>query len=474
MLRSVRARLTLWYLVVLSLVLIPLSWGVAVLLSSSIYERIDTRLISTLQSVTAVLTRAEPENPEDIQTMTRKLESLQFPNQTIAILDSAGRLLFQRSAPGGPLLRLPRFEAIDKIESPRFYELEESKPDMDDSCRGVFQRVQHGESSDSSVVLVTESLEALTEQLELVQNLLLVFVPSTLVFAGTGGWLLVRRSLAPVVMMAERAQRISVENLNQRLPVSKSHDEFGHLASAFNALLDRLSDSICRQREFMADASHELRTPVSVIRTASGVTLQREHREEAEYREALRIVEQETRRLTRIVEDMFTLARADAGHPALRNTEFYLNELVADAARGAAVVAAGKSIRIETAILIDEAPFRGDEALLRQLIGNLLDNAIRHTPEHGTVSISLESQESHYLISVKDTGNGIPADIRPHIFERFYRGDKARSRAESTFGAGAGLGLPIARWIAEAHRGSLELQHSDETGSTFAASLPYL
>src|SRR5262249_22564472 len=151
-LRSVRARLTLWYLVVLSLVLIPLSWGVAVLLSSSIYERIDTRLISTLQSVTAVLTRADPENPEDIQTMTRKLESLRFPNQTIAILDSFGRLLFQRSAPGGPLLRLPRFEAIDKIESPRFYELEESKPDMDDSCRGVFQRVQHGESSDSSVV----------------------------------------------------------------------------------------------------------------------------------------------------------------------------------------------------------------------------------------------------------------------------------------------------------------------------------
>ena len=271
--------------------------------------------------------------------------------------------------------------------------------------------------------------------------------------------------------MAERAQRISVENLDQRLPTANPRDELGRLAATFNELLARLSNSFAQQRQFMADASHELRTPLSVIGTTSAVMLQREDRGKSEYREALTIVDQQVRRLTRVVDDIFMLARADAGHPALQITGFYLDELLVETARGAAVLASRKNLQLEVPVL-SEAPFRGDEGLLRQMIGNLLDNAIRHTPERGEVRIALKSCDTEYVITVTDTGSGIAPDVQPQIFKRFYRADKARSRTNTNGEGGAGLGLPIARRIAEAHQGRLELQHSDETGSTFVVCLP--
>jgi two-component system OmpR family sensor kinase len=316
-----------------------------------------------------------------------------------------------------------------------------------------------------------QSLEALDDQLELLQDFLLIVVPLIMLLAGLGGWVLARRSLAPVLAMSERASRISADKLDQRLEVVNPRDELGRLAATFNDLLERLGKSFAQQRQFMADASHELRTPLSAIRTAAAVTLQRLERDPGEYREALAIVEQEARRLTRIVEDMFLLARADAGHPSLQNTRFYLDELLAESARAAAVLASQKKVVFDAAPLV-EAPFFGDEALLRQMMWNLLDNALKHTPEGGRVGVALESHDSHYVITVTDSGRGIPAEIQPRIFERFYRADEARVRTETAVESGAGLGLPIARWIAEVHGGRLELRRSDPTGSTFVVHLP--
>src|SRR6185436_13138843 len=215
------------------------------------------------------------------------------------------------------------------------------------------------------------------------------------------------------------------------------------LATTFNALLARLNAAFARQHQFMTDTSHELRTPLSVIHTAAGVTLEREHRGEDEYRDALKVIDEQTRRLTRIVEDMFTLTRADAGSHPLRQTKFYLDELLAEAARAAAVLAAHKGVIIDVASS-PETPYYGDEDLLRRMILNLLDNAIKHTPPGGVIRIRLKRQEAKYLITIADTGTGIPAEAQPHIFERFYRADKARARAETDNGSGAGLGLAIA------------------------------
>ncbi|HXG68451.1 MAG TPA: ATP-binding protein, partial [Blastocatellia bacterium] len=260
--------------------------------------------------------------------------------------------------------------------------------------------------------------------------------------------------------------------LGQRLPVANPRDELGRLATTFNELLARLNAAFAQQRQFMADASHELRTPLSVMRTAAEVTLEQPHREEKEYRDAVKMIDEQTRRLTRIVEDMFTLARADAGRYPLRQSSFYLDELLAETARAGGVLAANKNVTVEVADS-GEALVYGDEDLLRQMILNLLDNAIKNTPPGGAVRASLTRQQEKCLITITDSGPGIPVEARPHIFERFYRADKARSRSEAANGGGgAGLGLAIARWIAEAHKGNLELASSGPDGSTFIAAIP--
>jgi heavy metal sensor kinase len=469
--RSVRARLTLWYVGTLGVVLIVFSAGVYLLLARNLYDRLDARLASTLHAAATALNPALTGPAVDVQAVNRALEELRFPNQSVALLDATGQVIAQRTGPGGPALRLPA-GPHEAFESVRFYELEESEPDKDDSCRGAVQRISQGATSAAYELVVVHSVEPLSDQLDLVLNFLYVVVLVSLILAGAGGWFLAHRSLAPVVAMTERVQRISAENLEQRLEISNPEDEIGRLASTFNDLLARLRSSFAQQQQFMTDASHELRTPLSAIRTASAVTLEREDREKSEYREALRIVEQEARRLTRIVEDMFLLARADAGHPSLRHTKFYLDELLNETARAAAVLAGQKHLQVITPAL-PEAPFWGDEGLLRQMLWNLLDNAIKYTPEGGQVKLALELRDSEYVVSVTDTGSGIPCEAQANIFERFSRGDQARSRGETAGEGGAGLGLPIARWIAEAHRGRLVLQRSDATGSTFAVFLPH-
>jgi signal transduction histidine kinase len=245
------------------------------------------------------------------------------------------------------------------------------------------------------------------------------------------------------------------------------------LAETFNELLARLNVSFDQQRQFMADASHELRTPLSVMQTTTQVTLGQTQRAESEYRDALALIDAQLRRLARIVADMFTLARADAGHRPLEMTDFYLDELLVETVSAAQVLGgrSGVNVTLQTPA---ETPYCGDEGLLRQMILNLLDNAIKHTPPKGTVNVQLAQRENAVELAVADTGTGILPEAQPHIFERFYRVDAARSRSASTptNGSGAGLGLSIARWVAEAHHGQLELQHSGPEGSVFVATLP--
>jgi len=285
-----------------------------------------------------------------------------------------------------------------------------------------------------------------------------------------GGYFLARKSLAPVVAMSSQAGRIGAANLHERLAVPNEKDELGHLALSFNSLLDRLDESFERQRRFMADASHELRTPVAILRGEAEVSLSRPVRAPEEYRESLTVLHGEAQRLTQIVEDLFTLTRADAGQYPLTTRDFYLEELVADGVHSARTLALAKNIKL-TCEITQELPIHADESLLRRMILNLLDNAIKYTSANGSVSVACILSGKEYAVSITDTGPGIPTELQPRIFERFFRADKARSRSE-TDGSGAGLGLSIARWIAEAHLGRLELTRSDASGSTFTVFLP--
>jgi signal transduction histidine kinase len=221
----------------------------------------------------------------------------------------------------------------------------------------------------------------------------------------------------------------------------------------------------------MADASHELRTPVAILRNEAEIVLAREERALDEYRAALVIVKGEGVKLTRIVDDLFLLARADAGEQPLRPVELYLDELASDIVRGLRSLAQTRETSVELATE-GEAPYRGDEDLLRRLLSNLIENAIKYASPGGHVRTSVRSGPHSYIVTVSDDGPGIAPDFQPHIFERFFRADKSRSRSNHDTG-GAGLGLSIARWVAEAHGGKLDLVHSDPGGSEFQLTLPW-
>lgn len=467
MLDSVRARLTLWYVLVLALVLIVLGGGVYALLAHTVRDRFDAGLREAVAAMAVELARERQEGESERQAAKSTVEELYFPQQALAIFDARGELIAEKPAPGDLHAAFPPPSVAIDSEVIRFFSLSPG----DTRPNAAAQRLTTPPSGTSYVLVAAQSAAGTRTELAMLQRVFLVAVPLTLALAAAGGWFLARKALAPVAAMSERARRITAQNLDERLPVSNPRDELGRLAAVFNDLLTRLSASFQSQRQFMADASHELRTPLSVMRTAAEVTLEKDHRDEDEYRDALAMIGEQSRRLTRLVDDMFTLAQSDAGWRSLQMSDFYLDEVLAEAGRSASVLAARKGVELETNA-VAEAPFRGDEGLIRQLFLNLLDNAIKHTPVGGRVGLHLQRHSNDYVIEVSDTGPGIPEEARAHIFERFFRADKARPHSENGNGVGAGLGLSIARWIAEAHDGRLELQRSAETGSTFVITLP--
>jgi signal transduction histidine kinase len=271
--------------------------------------------------------------------------------------------------------------------------------------------------------------------------------------------------------MAARASEIGASTLHERLPVTTPGDELGGLATVINDLLDRLEKSFAQQRRFMADASHELRTPAAILRTEADVTLSRATRAEDEYRASLGVMQDASRRLTRIVDDLFLLARADAGHLVVRAENLFLEDVVLDAVRGIRPIADQRAVRVELHDMA-EAPVHGDADLLGRLVLNLLDNAVKFSPAGAAVDVDLSRDDASGIVTVTDAGAGIPPDAQARIFERFYRVDAARSRVEASTTSGAGLGLAIARRIAEAHGGALQLVESQPGRTTFRATLP--
>lgn len=322
------------------------------------------------------------------------------------------------------------------------------------------------------IFVFANSLRDQEQALEQAREAFYIAIPIALVIASLGGYFLARKSLAPVVVMGERAAQIGASNLDERIPVPENNQELGRLAGIFNQLLARLDQSFAQQKRFMADASHELRTPVAVICGESEVTLSQEGRDPAELRESLAIVNDEGRRLTRMVEDLFTLARADAGEYPLVLADFYLDESVNECVRSVRSLATQKGLEVSYQPPAKEIPFRGDEALIQRMVLNLVYNAIKYTPAHGRVQVTVRQNQNKSEIVISDTGPGIPAAAQAHVFERFYRVDKARSRDESLNGSGAGLGLPIAKWVAELHGGTIVLDKTNRQGAAFVISLP--
>lgn len=449
---SLRARLTIWYTVALLVVLCLFGANVLWQQRRIGFRRVDRELEALTATLVNVVQDELNEQDDLVTAATEATSTVTAPGRALAIADADGKVLGAR----WNHLDLPDPLATGDEPSVRTME-----------SNGVAWRVHtrpHAFGNRTLVLVVASPVaDVLREQRE-VQEAMLIGIPIVLLLAAAGGLWLASVGLRPITDMAGRAARIAPTGLED-LGQTDRTDELGQLATAFNDLVARLRATLQTQRQFMADASHELRTPVSVVRATSDVMLSRDHRDEPEYREALAIVGGQAQRLGRLVEDMLVLARADAGGYPLRPVDLYLDEVVAECRRAVDVLATERGVAIRAAGAPD-IPFRGDEDLLRRLVLNVLQNAVQHTPMGGSVAVDIHQEPEAVRIRVTDEGPGIPAGDQQRIFDRFVQLDAARR------GQGAGLGLPIARWIAEAHKGTLVLEHSGPGGSTFCVWLP--
>ncbi len=448
MIRSLRLRLTAWYVAFFSLLFLLFSLFLYNVLARSLESRLDQTLASEAEVTAGLLTDELEEMHGDVPAAAAEAVSeMRVKGSVVAIFRDSRMLSASGPVPAAELAALARRTQADAVVPAR-------------GARVAVHRM------DRYSILAYGPVAPIIANLQAVREALLFGAPVMVLLAGLGGYLVATRSMAPLRWMAEQSRQISGSSLHRRLEIGNAAEELEVLAASFNELLARLDQSFESMRRFVADASHELRTPLSVIRGEADVALSQE-RGASEYREALAVVLDESRRLSRLVDDLLNLARADAGRVRLQVSDFYFNELLAECCRTLGPLAAARQVRLECPAGPD-IPFRGDEQLLRRLILNLVDNAIRYTPAPGRVAVTLQAEEHGVQLRVSDTGPGIPPDAAPHVFERFYRVDRARSREDGGFG----LGLSIVKWIVETHHGAVELDTRPEQGSTFTVTLP--
>ena len=506
---SVRFRLTLWNAAILALLLGGFAYTSWVTLGNVMDGRRDTEvsvsalaIAQTIQNERArALARGEDPRPE---VLSDSLQRLRAGDVEVYIVDQkASRVVAasrraERHLPRGTPLAKPELGSgktavplanRDTLVLPLHVRelLNTAKFSKDPilssivvngtNYRAAIMRIAQGKGDGEpamAVAVLRSGDEDLALQLKY-RNRLLFTLPLALLFSIVCGYAIARRSLAPVEAMAERAARISAATLDERLPVANEHDELGRLATVVNALLARVHVAFLQQRQFVADASHELRTPIAIVRGEADVTLQRSTRSEVEYREALGIISEESVRLTRIVDDLFLLARSDAGAPVAQFRTMDLRELTLGAVKSVRTIADEHEIALEQDVPDQSICIEGDAPLLRRLLLNLLDNALKFTPRGGTVGVTVEPGAESVSIVVYDTGPGVSAALRTRVFHRFVRAgpdERPASFYDSPRAmSGAGLGLAIASAIATAHHGTLGLD-DNVGGARFRVVLP--
>lgn len=465
MLDSVRTRLTLWYAGVLTLSLAVFGVLTYYAASRTFHARQDDSLRSTAETVASAYVQELREADSVANANEVVLAQMIYPNRYVEIIDAAGHAVAWSNNLNGKTLAVSTEQLKEARQSGVSYSSQNSLAgDDDDGLRVVVVPLSRAQGS---FAVVAESRGVIDDDLERLRDNFYAGVPLILLLASSGGYFLARKSLSPIAIMDRQTRRITAENLSARLDAPNPRDELGQLAVTINDLLARLDAAFKEQQRFIADASHELRTPLTILRGEAEIALERE-RPVAEYKESLTLIGEESERLSHIVEDLFTLARTSNGVRSLVKKRFYLHDLVAECVRAAKALSARKNISLNYQSL-PEITLTGDEELLKQMLLNLLDNAVKYTLEGGAISVRLTRQDALVEIEVKDTGIGIPLAEQARVFDRFYRVDKARSRSAG----GAGLGLAIVRWIVDAHDGSVVIESIVGRGSSFKVYLPY-
>ena len=458
-LRSLRLRLTLWYVVLLAVILAAFCAGVYMLMRGQLYNNLNDSVENRGNILLGVILF-----DDDRPTLTGTVFS-QDPDANesfVRVFDEAGRVTFEnRAFEGDPPIDSSALErALTGKASTRTV-------DVDDTPLRLRTFPIEREGDILGALEVGQPEDDVRETLRALLLILAVAYPVTLGGASLGGLFLASRALSPIDSLTRLARRLSAEDLSQRLNLKLPDDEVGRLARTFDEMLERLDDAFRRQRRFTADASHELRTPLTAIKGQVDVALERD-RDAETYREVLRSVNADADRMIRLVGSLLTLARADAGQVTIHRENVDIGRVVSDALDHVQPEAdrMGVSLAVRPG---NTVRVMADPDLILQLSLNLLDNAVKHTAaSNGSIEVSWRNAGAFAELVVSDTGPGIPAEHLPRIFDRFYRVDTARSRADG----GAGLGLSISRWIAEAHGGSIHAESTPGEGSRFTVRLP--
>ena len=457
---SIRVRLTAWYLVMLALGLGVFGIASWFAMRVSAFHTIDEELEDRIRGVEKFMQlQISALSPLEIRDEFREHSVLGPGGDLFQVCNEKGEWLYRSAVLENSQVPIRRPNQLG--DEPLY----ENLTVQNTPVRFATGRVIVNDHP--YTIQVAAPLKEFYEALERFRLMLWFSVPLLLIGAGLGGYLISRRALKPVDQITTAAESISINNLSDRLAVPKSSDELQRLSETLNGMLARLDASVQKMSQLTADASHELRAPVSLIRTTAELAVQGD-RTKAEYHEDMVQILAEAERTSRLIDSLLLLARADAGEGGLQHELTDISARVREAVEQGQSLADKKRIEFTSNLSSEAIVVRGDGESLGRLFFILIDNAIKYTPEGGRVHVRLEVFEGQVTVKVRDTGIGIAEFDQPHIFDRFWRADKVRSRGVG----GAGLGLSIARWIVDQHHGSIGVQSQPNQGSTFTVTFP--
>ena len=443
--KSIRTRLTIWYLMVIVILLLVFSGVAYFMLDHNLYQNLDNSLQT--RSTELILSTSSIIAPQ--------------ANELILSFDSKGNLMREY----GPLIDPTSIKGLvqQALLGQKTYMTSMTTDKQNVRLYATTFRVPF--SNQLLVLVVGQLTTGVTGVLDTFRYVLVITAVGVIVLAGIGGLFLASRVLKPVEQITRTAQKIEESDLSQRIAV-KNDDELGRLASTLNDMIARLEEAFNRQRQFTADASHELRTPLAIMQAEATLALSKE-RTEDEYKKSLETISQESTYMSSVIGKLLFLARSDAGKEQFNFEDVDLKDLITGLSTNVEALASDKGIKF-TVDAQENLVVSGDKVKLRQLFINILENAVRYTPADGNISVSLVRKDGGALAIISDTGIGIPPENLPHIFERFYRVDKARSRVDG----GVGLGMAIAKYIADSHKGKITVESEVGKGTIFTVTIP--
>jgi two-component system, OmpR family, heavy metal sensor histidine kinase CusS len=452
-----RARITAWYFMVLVVAFAALAWISDIGFQHSIETTVNDASRASLESIRRVLARSAPKGEQEVKGELNELAGLWADAALLDVSDAADHTIFQSP----PFTKaLPPLPPVDGAQVTFF------TTNLDRLQYRIAMRVfeTNGQTFRVRAAIPTEPFDQALDRFRII---LQVTLPFLVILASLTGYWLSGRALAPVGEIIKTARGIGVQNLSARLAVPPANDELRRLSNTLNDMLGRIESAVNRIKQFTADASHDLRTPVALIRASAELALRRS-RTEDEYRESLSHILASAEETTHLIENLLVLARADAGAADLHFESVELVSQLEKLAEEAGILTAAKGILFTKELPTHPVQISADPAAIGRLFLLILDNAVRYTPAGGRIELVLSNGAGNARIEIRDTGIGIDSKDLPHVFERFYRADQARSRESG----GSGLGLAIALWIVEMHGGSIDAQSTLGSGTTFRISLP--